>query len=728
MANALCTFMNIFKSDIELEDTEKNFVRPQKIIIPIIQRDYAQGRNNLSVNRVRKNFLDALYKAVTEKPIILDFVYGDIDDNGILTPLDGQQRLTTLFLLHWYAAKKENISPTETNFLEKFSYETRPDSREFCARLINFKPQFNHESLSAEIENQAWFPLSWKKDPTVSSMLNMLDDINKKFFNVKNLWEKLKNNAISFYFLPVKNMGLTDEIYITMNSRGKPLTDFEHFKAEFKSRLDLIDADYSTKIIRKIDTVWTDLLWQYRDEKNLIDSGFLNYFRFLCNVLLYKRNGTTQGKNRNDAFLLLDEFFSGSADDILANVQFMEKSFDCWLDKDIDKFFDDRISCGSKRNKTANKHAPGKIIVYYNENNIFKNCLETNHESFSLGKLIMLYAVLVYLKSQNISDEDFRRRIRIVNNLVINSADSEISDSETRQGGNRIPTMLKQVENIITTGKILTGIGPNFNDYQITEEIEKISWLEKNPDKSELLFTLEDHYLLYGQIGIVGLEYPNDFQKFISLFKCDYDKICRALLIEGDYLQQESNGWRYQLGSNKLESWQNLFHKSSNERYSDTQETLSKIFYKTKNFSDEILDKIISKYLSDCKKNLKFDWIYYYVKYEIFRLAPYGKYWWRDFENNPYELIALNGREKTSRKSYQPFLKAVDKNDNISPDDGGQSLNFGDCYVECENDCYVVKDLVSDITLKRLKIKQRNGVDIEDRILKFKRWAKGYLY
>ena len=108
-------FKNIFDSQE---------INVQKIIIPIIQRDYAQGRNTTNIKRVRKNFLDALFDAVTSKPITLDFIYGDLDDKGILTPLDGQQRLTTLFLLYWYAAKRENISADEYKFLKNFSYET----------------------------------------------------------------------------------------------------------------------------------------------------------------------------------------------------------------------------------------------------------------------------------------------------------------------------------------------------------------------------------------------------------------------------------------------------------------------------------------------------------------------------------------------------------------------------------------------------------------------------
>lgn len=716
LSNKLQTFINIFNSDIELENAENNFVRPQKIIIPIIQRDYAQGRKNTAVSRIRKNFLNALYKAVTDKPIILDFVYGDIDDEGILTPLDGQQRLTTLFLLYWYAVKKENISPTETNFLEKFSYATRPDSREFCAKLIKFKPTFCEENLSAEISNQAWFPLGWKKDPTVSAMLNMLDDIHKKFFSVTNLWDKLKSGAISFYFLPIKNMGLTDEIYITMNSRGKPLTDFEHFKAEFKNRLDLISAEESNRIISKIDTSWTDLLWKYRDEKNLIGDRFLNYFYFLCNILLYKRGGTTKGKIRESFFDWLDEFFAGSKDKILENVQFMEKCFDCWLKvEDIDKFFADRILLGNRKQNI--NHERGKIIIYYDDPNLFRNCIKSYEKNFSLGQTILLYAVLTYLLDrENISDEDFRRSIRIVNNLIINS-EFEISDSESRQG--RIQKMLEQVESIITQGKILSGIESNFNDYQLKEENKKIAWLEENPDKAESLFALEDHYLLYGQIDIVGLEYPEYFSKFISLFKCDYDKIDCALLAYGDYLQKESSGGRYQLGSIEPQSWQNLFHHSK----LDTKDALSSLLYSKKTFDDLYLSKIRSDYIHDCENKRQFDWAYYYMQYEVFRPGRYGKYWWHDFEKKPYEMIVLWGRERTSSKSYQPFLKAADAK-HIDPDYQGQRLKFENCYVECENAAYVLRDNNSGKEIDRYKIPQHNGIDIEDRILKFKSWLK----
>ena len=717
MPESLQTFMNIFDN-----------VSVRRIIIPKIQRDFAQGRNTAEIRRVRERFLDALYKAVTgDKKIKLDFVYGDLSDDGTLTPLDGQQRLTTLFLLHWYAAKKENIPPVETEFLKNFSYDTRPDSREFCKFLVDAEVNFDAETLSSELENHANFPLSWKKDPTVSSMLVMLDAINKKFSDVENLWHKLKNGAISFYFLTIKDMGLTDELYVTMNSRGKLLTDFEHFKAEFKRKLDEIDGELSDRIILKIDTDWTDLLWTYRDENNLVDNGFLAYFGFLCDIILYKNDDTPYGKKRDDPFILLEEFFSG---DVSANVDFLEKSFDCWYElsnsEKIPEFFADRVSAGSRNKKDVNRHAAGKIITYFDDADFFGDCVKSFNKNFGLGKVVMLYAFQTYLLNrEKISDADFRRRIRIVNNLVINSSGSELSNSTARQSGNQIPAMLEQVENIIIDGKIsdtkelIAANKFNFNEIQLAEERNKLSWTKQNPDKAESLFELEDHYLLYGRIGIVGLEHPEYFSRFISLFDCDYDKISCALLACGDYWQVDNNGWRYQLGSTRSQSWQNLFHKSALvKRFEETQIALEILLDSAKTFTDDYLQRIIDEYLADCEKKSSFDWTYYFMKYVEFRPPRYGKYRWENFDAEPYCFAALWTENKMSTNSYQPFLKAVDAHDNISRDELGMRLDFGDYYVTCENDAYVVKNSVTDVEKNRLMINQRDSVDSENRRIK----------
>lgn len=130
--------------------------------------------------------------------------------------------------------------------MKKFTYETRTSSREFCNALVNDDIAFKNadfstlEKISDNIKDAHWFFMSWKKDPTIKSMLVMLDAIHKKFKNSSNLLEKLLNDKdipISFQFIKLDNFGLEDSLYIKMNARGKALTPFENFKAKFQQLL-----------------------------------------------------------------------------------------------------------------------------------------------------------------------------------------------------------------------------------------------------------------------------------------------------------------------------------------------------------------------------------------------------------------------------------------------------------------------------------------------------------
>lgn len=716
MGTALNTFIEIFNSSF---DVGEEAVQMKKIVIPIIQRDYAQGRIDPEVNRIRERFLDSLHQAIKVDPITLDFVYGDINEHGVMTPLDGQQRLTALFLLHWYAAKKENIDTTECLFLENFSYETRYSARDFCSFLIKFNPTFA-KKLSEEIVDQAWFPLDWKKDPTISSMLVMLDAIQDEFAETQGIWDKLKDKAITFYFLPIKDMGLTDELYIKMNSRGKPLTQFEHFKAELERELRKIDEPTSKRVIKKIDLDWTDMLWRYRGDDNVIDDEFLRYFRFICDVICYQNGGTTQGKS-NDEFDLLKEYFSAQNEDVMANIQTLEDYFDCWSylqgDNAPDKFLERFIS---------HEHQPGKIKIEKRYGiNIFKDCVcnyadlsGNGNRQFPLNRIVLLYAVVSYLLNKDtVSEDEFTRRLRIVNNLIQNSED-EISDSELRTSGNRMPAILKQVDSIIKTGKIDDGIEKNLNLNQLGEETVKIAWVENNKDKAESLFELEDHDLLQGQISIIGLDHPEYFPRFRSLFSCKTDLVDCALMSIGGYGQREKR-WRYQLGSKKnMKTWRNLFHKSGNDGFDRTKDILLELLSRADLFTDEILSNITNTYINDCETNNNYDWRYYYIKYDLFRPGSYGKYYWDDFENQPYEFSVMSTESKVSENTYQPFLKAVYKN-KISKDHYGERAIDGDNYVICTNSAFVVKNTITNVEVERIEITQNDkGTDTEDRIKK----------
>lgn len=721
------TFIDIFTADFQVDE---EVVRLRKIVIPIIQRDYAQGRTDAEVKRIRSRFLNSLHKAIAGDNITLDFVYGDINEFGVMTPLDGQQRLTTLFLLHYYVAKKEKIPQDEYSFLKNFSYETRYSARDFCAYLIDrYEPSFDRK-ISDEIIDQAWFPLDWCKDPTISAMLVMLNDIAEVFKDTTGIWQRLKEGAISFYFLPIKDMGLTDELYIKMNSRGKPLTRFEHFKAELEHGLREIDEDTAKRIIRKIDIDWNDMLWRYRGNDNVTDDEFLRYFRFICDIICYRKGGTTQGKNI-DEFDLLKEYFSIGAEDIENNIIQLEKFFDCWCN------LDGATPADFLKEFISFNHVSGKIRIETRYKiDIFEDCLRNyadvsgnGNRSFPLNRIVLLFAIVTYLQNRAaIAKDDFARRLRIVNNLIQNSED-EISDSEHRTSGNRMPAILRQVEGIILTGSIDLSIEKSLNTVQLEEEAAKIDWLVANSQHATALFELEDHELLYGQIAIVGLEHPEYFARFTELFKCNRDAIDCALMSIGNYAQQERNGWRHQLGTSGINSvpWRNLFHRSTNIGFEETKRILCQLLSNSPTFTNESLRKYADDYITSCESKSEFDIRYYYLKYNLFRPGSYGKYSWSNLSNKPYEMLVLQTASNWSENTYQPFLKAIDRA-RLSREDYGRRLIVGDKYVECENDKYVIKLTETNAVDNVVKISQTaQGIDTEDRIVKFKKWYSANL-
>ena len=106
-------------------------------------------KHNKSVTAANKEAVENVLKAVQGYASNLNMNIGvDISHKNEastmlsyrkLIPLDGQQRLTTLFLLHWYLIQR--INQTDVNqqlkHLEGFKYKTRKSTAEFCNYLTH---------------------------------------------------------------------------------------------------------------------------------------------------------------------------------------------------------------------------------------------------------------------------------------------------------------------------------------------------------------------------------------------------------------------------------------------------------------------------------------------------------------------------------------------------------------------------------------------------------------
>jgi len=307
-----------------------------RIVIPVIQRDYAQGRADPTVSAIRRRFLEHLRAGLepgAKGPMVLDFVYGSQragrkHGESEFTPLDGQQRLTTLWLLHWYLALRENRIQDVRAFAQVadqespscFAYEVRPSSKEFFDALlvktdclpISFDsaaaPTEADRALSQAIEEQPWFLQPWAADPTVRACLTMLDAIHVHFHDgPAGSFDRLtsdENPALVFHHLDLERYGLSDDLYVRMNARGKPLTAFEVFKAELEKHLEnayagvgypmngttLTMHDYVClrwETATATNRSWGDLFWRFKGlagDPNTYDAEIMNLIRCIAIV------------------------------------------------------------------------------------------------------------------------------------------------------------------------------------------------------------------------------------------------------------------------------------------------------------------------------------------------------------------------------------------------------------------------------------------------------------
>ena len=264
------------------------------IYIPEIQRDYAQGRENAEV--VRNKLLDDIYDVLhgSKRQLVLNYIYGVPQDDGKIILIDGQQRVTTLFLLKWYLAVK---SDSDISFLKKLSYATRDSSYEFCCFLNEYGKCIKDDiDPSAAIKNHIKFKKRWLNDPTVANMLNMLDAVDKRV-NDEPLKLYANVDNIKFSFISLDGFRRTDELYAAMNSRGKQLTSFEVIKGE------LLKVDSGLAAV--INGEWLPTFWdlskkyakdvlKYADEPEKYasechDPFLFNYYAFIVQMVWWSK-------------------------------------------------------------------------------------------------------------------------------------------------------------------------------------------------------------------------------------------------------------------------------------------------------------------------------------------------------------------------------------------------------------------------------------------------------
>ena len=496
-----------------------DILKDSRIVIPTFQRDYAQGR--AGKEELRKKFLNQIHTALEgKKELLLDFVYGTKID-GVIYPLDGQQRLTTIWTLMWYATlknKDEETSKKRLERLRKFTYETRESSKDFMTWLcdentISYLRSENNSTeneirlLSDSIQMHSGFYLGWNQDPTVQSILRMLSGTytkkkqNKKEETIPNndgieqvfkedCLEKLfEESLVKFYHLDLVGIKQPDNLYVKMNARGEQLTGFENFKAdlieEFLKYEDL--KEYVTPgnekyILTKWDINWTDIFWQQPGNHNSIDDIFFTFIkRFLLNR--YNANYTTdnnnkENKNNKGKDKIYTLLYENEQEEYTSYNQYKELiDNDCI--KELTILLDNIANCncidefkklifeGQIPLLSTKKYA---FLPQYEKSDKEKS--DSSIKSYSFQERVVMYGICLYLQYAKIDKnniDSFKHWLRVLSNLVYYKELPTYSSYRTR---------LKFIKELV--GKLRSNDG--FLDIYSDEVVGKLGFLSNSKD------------------------------------------------------------------------------------------------------------------------------------------------------------------------------------------------------------------------------------------------------
>lgn len=533
----------------------------KRIEIPIIQRDYAQGR--IGKEHLRERFLGKMFDVLCGKggTMTLDFVYGTIE-NDALYPLDGQHRLTTLWLLHWYIALKSDNLSANKDIFNCFTYETRISSREFCNHLCtidsnnykNFKDKNKEKGIVEYIRNQTWFYQRYAQDPTVQGMLRTLggtkiedstgndikdglEEIFGKDTDFQKCWSLLTSEEcpIVFVYKEMKdeNLPLSDDLYVKMNARGKQLTDFENFKADL---LDFApDPDNPHKkllgqdIASLMDNAWTDVFWNVAKAAEVYQVDAI-YFKFIRDYLFAKfiADSSLSASELQDNRFYQDVYKGNNSNNEYTGFNLYKEVIKADVIKDLKQFF----SLWQLSRLTDEKLRPlwkvDKDYFYLIPHYLKLKDGITVSETTQIGRVVS-YAVCRYFEiNEEFDEKHFKDWLYFVWNVAENS---NIATEDAMIGAIRLMKELTAKSgDILTFLASYSPISSKFAERQILEERFKARLMlgENSAVWRKKIREAESNIFLKGNISCLlrkdSEEYVADFPMFVQKFNniCKY--------------------------------------------------------------------------------------------------------------------------------------------------------------------------------------------------------------
>lgn len=705
------------------------------IKIPQIQRDYVQGRDNARVVANRASFAKELVNSlVNNKRITLNFIYGYYEDDCFI-PIDGQQRLTTLFLLHFFVLLKAgHKDELRHKGRMNFSYQTRYTTNRFLKALLKIdKSLLDSDDLKSAISEASWYAFSWNNDPSVVSALIMLAEL-KKAFDANNDWEEYYNRLVAdecpirFMLLEMtrNQLGKPNQLYIRMNSRGKQLTDFENFKASLYGYIDECRNASLRKLMgqikEKVDGDWQTLIWDIPGNSSIAEKYSDTFYRDLIHWIFVNRLSSDGRLNDNKDWIKPKG--KKISDVYLENyVDIAVDSFEpC-----IQDFWYTMLTVTNVKNEDAGvfKKIVDSVLKYSADNRDNYYCQLAEYKQRAI-----LFALAKYGRETDgqtfdigLFNDWYRIIVNLTENTEIDDPDIYCRVCQTIDGFGGVLSVANNPDEISK----LSG----FAARQIEEEIFKQKIANISNEWKDAIREAESDQYFRGEIYFSFLMNkisapsdarttdPNDYLKlWKSIIKVkklarDNDVLFhRALLTYGDYSVEAPGG----VGKAGVKTFFQYSEKHHNYDWRGMLRpvngalTDSALTFKSFaddcvwNNPDDVANARIEAYTLSSSANLYDEVLFYLIKYaELFEYCQKYYYVWNDKEGTDWDRFLLMKTSKRNTyvevKSYVFYLLANTGSKSVSICEGGNPYNPQDrrSYAEYENRIFEYKkDFFSD--------------------------------
>lgn len=386
-----------------------------RVVIPGIQRHYVQGAKNPKAESIRKQFIKELFNAIEEQSVFnLHFIYGPINTDGedSFVPVDGQQRLTTLWLIARYAVEQADpmVRIDLLRLLSRFTYEDRINAKRFCQALTRDESKWDTtKDPNPDILCQDWFINYWKEDETVASMIRMLSTIHQE-------WQKRKDTitaesvlesigSIIRFELKIDSFG--DDIYMKMNARGLQLTQWENFKCKFSESLRDEDKETWEK---EMEDLSNSYFICSGEQHELPDNSF---FALYARVMLFEARHFAVDCSKDNIKRLAD-FTHNTWEQI--ELPFVPYSDFSDIIHICESFATGIARTCAKMLKTVLRNHQN-IVPYFGDKTLFETFFHPKHNN-DLDFTICCYE---YFKAfDNVDSTDFLQALRLIWNILEN--------------------------------------------------------------------------------------------------------------------------------------------------------------------------------------------------------------------------------------------------------------------------------------------------------------------